>query len=103
MGNNDYEKIKRYISTASIEYYSNVSNLRKVMQKLPNKSIQLKGFRDYLKYVFIPARNQSNVDEIRYESKYNTKAVEVKEDGSLVVYYNFVKIKNKWMVSIPEL
>ena len=31
------------------------------------------------------------------------KAVEVKDDGSTVVYYQFVKVTGKWLVHIPTL
>ena len=68
-----------------------------------NKTIQLNGIGDYFKHVFIPSRKRSNVDEIRYISKTNIKAVEVKDDGSTVVYYQFVKVNGKWLVHIPTL
>lgn len=92
-----------YIDPASINYYSNPQNIRKAQKKLPNKSIVLNGIGDYFKYVFIPSRKRSEVKEIRYISKSNIKAVNVKEDGSITVYYQFVKINDKWLVHIPSL
>lgn len=93
----------KYIDQDSIKYYSTPANIRKAQKKLPDKTIQLKGIGDYFKHVFIPARKRSEVKEIRYISKNEIKAVDVKEDGSIIVYYQFVKINNKWYVHIPTL
>lgn len=103
MENEDTEAWLKYISPDSIRYYSSPVNIRKAQKKLPNKTIQLNGIGDYFKHVFIPSRKRSNVDEIRYISKTNIKAVEVKDDGSTVVYYQFVKVNGKWLVHIPTL
>jgi len=103
MERNDVKAWLTYISPESVTYYSNPANIRKAQKKLPDKTIQLHGIGDYFKYVFIPARKRSNVDEIRYISKTNVKAVQVKADNSIVVYYYFQKINGKWMVHIPPL
>ena len=103
MEREDTEAWLKYISPDSIRYYSSPANIRKAQKKLPNKTIQLNGIGDYFKHVFIPSRKRSNVDEIRYISKTNIKAVEVKDDGSTVVYYQFVKVNEKWLVHIPTL
>ena len=103
MESEDTEAWLKYISPDSIRYYSSPANIRKAQKKLPNKTIQLNGIGDYFKHVFIPSRKRSNVDEIRYISKTNIKAVEVKDDGSTVVYYQFVKVTGKWLVHIPTL
>lgn len=103
MDNGDRTKWLTYIDPDSINYYSNHTNLRKVREKLPNKQIQLHGIGDYFKYVFIPSRKNSNIDEIRYISKSNIRAVQIREDKSELVYYNFVKKDNKWYVHIPTL
>lgn len=103
MAKEDTEAWLTYISPDSIRYYSSPANIRKAQKKLPNKTIQLNGIGDYFKHVFIPSRRRSNVDEIRYISKSNIKAVEVKPDGSTVVYYQFVKVNGKWLVHIPTL
>lgn len=103
MENQDAEAWLDYIDPASITYYSNPANLRKAQKKLPNKLIELKTIYDYFKYVFIPSRKRSQVDEIRYISKTNIKAVEVKEDYTTVVYYYFKKINERWYVSLPTL
>ena len=103
MEREDTEAWLKYISPDSIRYYSSPANIRKAQKKLPNKTIQLNGIGDYFKHVFIPSRKRSNVDEIRYISKTNIKAVEVKDDGSTVVYYQFVKVNGKWLVHILTL
>ncbi|MCQ2577800.1 MAG: hypothetical protein MJ176_04635 [Treponema sp.] len=98
----NFDKWKNYIDPASIEYYSNPVNLRKTQKKLPDKTLQIKGLRDYFKFVFIPARQISAVDEIRYISKTNVKAVQVRPDeGRIIVYYYFVKVNGKWYVQLP--
>lgn len=103
MKNFEFENWKTYMSPASLEYYTNPVNLRKAQKKLPDKTIQLKGLKDYFKYVFIPSRKVSKVEEIRYISKNYTKAVEVREDGTTVVYYYFVKENGKWKVKLPDI
>ncbi len=103
MDEEDTEAWLTYIAPESIKYYSTPANIRKAQKKLPNKAIILNGIGDYFKYVFIPSRKRSKVEEIRYISKTNIKAVDVKDDGSIIVYYQFVKINNKWLVHIPKL
>ncbi len=103
MENEDVDEWLKYIAPDSIRYYSNPANIRKAQKKLPNKTIVLNGIGDYFKYVFIPSRKRRSVDEIRYISKTNIKAVDVKDDKSIVVYYQFVKVNNKWLVHIPTL
>lgn len=104
MSNFEFDNWKKHIAQTSLEYYSNPLNLRKAQKKLPDKSIQLKGLRDYFKYVFIPSRKQSQVDEIRYISKTYIKAVEVREEeDTTVVYYYFIKDNGKWYVHLPQI
>ena len=103
MEREDTEAWLKYISPDSIRYYSSPANIRKAQKKLPNKTIQLNGIGDYFKHDFMPSRKRSNVDAIRYIAKTNIKAVEVKDDGSTVVYYQFVKVNGKWLVHIPTL
>ena len=103
MEEQDVDAWIKYIEPASLTYYSNPANLRKAQKKLPNKMIELKNIGDYFKYVFIPSRKRSQVDEIRYISRSTIKAVEVKEDYSTVVYYYFTKINERWYVHLPTL
>lgn len=103
MENGDRALWLTYIDPESKLYYSNATNLRKVREKLPNKQIQLHGIGDYFKYVFIPSRKNSKIDEIRYIAKNNIRAVQVREDGSELVYYYFIKKADKWYVRIPKL
>ena len=93
----------KYLEPNSINYYSTPANLIKVQKKLPNKTIHLRNIGDYFNYVFIPSRQRSKVDEIRYISKTNIKAVQVKDDKSIVVYYYFTKVDGKWLVHLPPL
>ena len=92
-----------YIDEESKEYYKNPVNLRKAQRKLPNKLIELKTIEDYFKYVFIPARKNSQIDEIRYISKNHVKAVQIREDMSATIYYEFKKQNGKWLVYIPPV
>ncbi len=103
MENGDKTKWLTYIDPASVQYYSDIKTLRKVREKLPNKQIALHGIGDYFKYVFIPSRKRSQVDEIRYISKTNIKAVQIKESGEELIYYYFIKKDGKWYVHIPVL
>lgn len=103
MDKQDYQAWLKYISKDSIKYYSSPVNIRKANKRLPDKTIVLNGLEDYFKYVFIPSRKQSQVDEIRYVSKTAVKAVQVQEDGSIFVYYNFVKEEAGWKVKLPTV
>lgn len=103
MESQDFNKWLSYLEPDSIEYYSNPVNLRKAQKKLPNKTITIRNIEDYFKFVFIPSRQRSQVDEIRYISKSSIKAVQVKEDKSIVVYYYFTKVGNKWLVHLPMI
>ena len=91
-----------YIDEPSKDYYKNPANLRKAQRKLPNKLIELKTIEDYFKYVFIPARKNSHIDEIRYVSKTHVKAVQVREDSD-AIYYEFKKEGGKWKVYLPPV
>lgn len=103
MQEHDVNSWLNYITPESKAFYSNPINLRKAQKKLPNKMLQLNSIKDYFNYVFIPSRKISKVDEIRYISKTNVKAVEVREDKSILVYYYFQKIDGKWLVNLPKL
>ena len=93
----------KYIDEDSKEYYKNPVNLRKVQRKLPDPRIELKTIDDYFKNVWIRSRENSHIDEIRYESKTLVKAVQVREGQSPVVYYQFKKENGKWKVYIPPV
>ena len=93
----------KYIDDESKEYYKNPVNLRKAQRKLPNKLIELKTIEDYFKYVFIPARRNSQIDEIRYISRTHVKAVQLREDAPDAIYYEFKKENGKWLIYIPPV
>ncbi len=103
MEKRDVARWKEFIAPESIRYYSNPVNLNKAQKKLPNKRARLASIDDYFRYVFIPSRKRSQVDEIRYISKTNIKAVQVKDDKSVVIYYYFTKKDGRWFVRLPEI
>lgn len=103
MQEHDVTSWLNYITPESKIFYSNPVNLKKAQKKLPNKMLQLNTIKDYFNYVFIPSRKISKVDEIRYISKTNVKAVEVREDKSILIYYYFQKIDGKWLVNLPKI
>ena len=103
MQNMDYEKWLPYIEKASINYWENPTNLKKASNMLPGKvKIQLKNLNHYFKYIFVPSRKNSHVDEMRYISDTNIKAVQVTEEKDIVYYY-FKKIDGQWMLHLPPL
>ena len=106
MKNMDYKLWRTYLDKDSIEYWSRPANLRKAQNRLPVKGLKLNSLEDYFKYVFVPARARSEVNEIRYVSDTYVKAVQVKEDKGEkqdIIYYYFNKIDNKWMLHLPPL
>lgn len=102
MKNYDYGAWLKYIDEDSKKYWSQPIILKKASQRLPVKGLQLKNLEDYFKFVFIPARKNHKVEEIRYVAIDNVKAVQVKDELD-VVYYNFQKQNDEWMVTMPPL
>ena len=102
MADKNYEKWLSYIDPESINYWSNPNNLKQASKRLPVKNLRLANLYDYFIFVFCPSRKGRTVDEIRYISLDSVKAVQVSDEVD-VVYYNFVKINDKWMVKIPPL
>ena len=102
MADYNYSEWVKYIDGNSISYWSNQSNLIKASKRLPVKGLRLRTLQDYFKYVFVPARKNHEVEEIRYIDKGKIKAVQVKDETD-VVYYNFQKINGEWTVVLPEL
>ena len=102
MKDKNYRSWLNYIDSESKDYWSKSSTLKKAQARMPVKGLALKTLEDYFKYVFVPARQKSEITEIRYESTTYVKAVEVQEEQDLVYYY-FKKIDGKWLVHIPPL
>ena len=102
MKNRDYILWCSYLTPGSISYWSNKLNLQVIATKLPKKGIVLRSLGDYFTNVFIPSRMGRNVNEIRYISRTEVKAVEV-QDNKDIIYYEFEKINNRWLVKLPTL
>ena len=98
----NYEEWLKYIDTASIKYWSNKNNLAQASKRLPIKGQMLNNLYDYFRFVFVPSRRGRDVDEIRYISLDQIKAVQMREEQD-VVYYNFIKVNGNWMVKLPTL
>lgn len=102
MKSRDYKSWLKFIEPNSINYWSQRKNLSSASKQLPVKGIQLKSLEDYFNYVFIPSRMGRQIDEIRYISSSSIKAVQVREDNT-VIFYNFKKINDEWFVELPTL
>ncbi|WP_318663501.1 hypothetical protein [Treponema sp.] len=102
MKDKNYKSWLNYIEQSSINFWSMKSNLSTVSKQLPVKGLNLKTLEDYFKYVFIPSRMGRRIDEIRYISSTSIKAVQVRNDET-IVYYNFKKIDDDWLVELPRL
>ena len=102
MKSRDYKSWLKFIEPNSINYWSQRKNLSSASKQLPVKGIQLKSLEDYFNYVFIPSRMGRQIDEIRYISSSSIKAVQVREDDT-VIFYNFKKINDEWFVELPTL
>ncbi|MGP1459730.1 MAG: hypothetical protein ACTTKL_10560 [Treponema sp.] len=107
MEKSDYDSWLEYISPDSVKYWSDANNLAKAARRLPldpKKPLdrpKLNNLKDYFRLVFVRSRKGRSVNEIRYISRNSVKAVQV-EDERDIVYYNFVRVNQKWMVSIPK-
>lgn len=102
MKDKNYKSWLNYIEQSSINYWSMKSNLSTISKQLPVKGLNLKTLEDYFKSVFIPSRMGRRIDEIRYISSTSIKAVQVRNDET-IVYYNFKKIDDDWLVELPRL
>ena len=97
-----YEAWLKFIDEESIRYWSNPKNLQRASKMLPVKGLRMNTLRDYFTYIFVPSRKGRKVDEIRYDSKTDVKAVQVSKDTDIVYYY-FNKVDGKWLVRIPPI
>ena len=77
-------------------------NLQIIATKLPKKGVSLKNLSDYFLNVFIPSRIDRKVTEIRYISPTEVKAVEVQGEKD-IIYYEFEKVGEKWLVKLPTM
>lgn len=102
MKDKNYKSWLNYIEQSSINYWSMKSNLSAVSKQLPVKGLNLRTLEDYFNFVFIPSRMGRRIDEIRYISSTSIKAVQVRNDET-IVYYNFKKIDDEWLVELPRL
>lgn len=89
-----------YLTPDSKTFWSNKKNLSELSQKLFSKyNFELKNLREYFEYFFIPARKGRVVDEIRYVTPIEIKAVQYK-DKEDIIYYYFEKIDGKWLIRL---
>ena len=102
MKNYDYNSWVTYIDDESISYWQDRRNLKKVSTRLPVKGLTLNSLEDYFKFVFIQSRVGRQIDEIRYISDTNVKAVQVREQQDIVYYY-FHKVGGDWKLHLPPL
>ena len=99
MRTSNYTKWRSYLTPASITYWQNPRNLQEIESRLPVAGLKVNDLQDYFKYIFVPARAGRQVDEIRYISSTQVKAVQV-QDHTDIVYYTFEKINGKWMLNL---
>ncbi|MBR1714528.1 MAG: hypothetical protein IJ717_06260 [Treponema sp.] len=102
MKKKNYGAWMNLLDEESISYWKQKQNLKKAQARLPIKGIQLRTMEDYFKYIFIPARQNRTITEIRYISDKYVKAIEMKESVDYVYYY-FNKVDGKWMLHLPPL
>ena len=102
METGDYKGWSNCLSEESRTYWSKPQNLRKAAAKLPISGIKLNNMEDYFNYVFIPARKGRKVEEIRYVTETQVKAVQVEEDVDMV-FYHFKKVDGKWRLFLPKI
>lgn len=102
MRNRDYGKWREYLTPASISYWSSRVNLQVLAARLPDTEVSLRSLGDYFTYMFIPSRIGRSVNEIRYISPTEIKAVQVQNEKD-IIYYEFTKIDGVWLVTLPPL
>jgi hypothetical protein len=100
MARKDVAQWRKYLSPSSVAYLRDAGNMRAVSAKLPAQ-LRIRNDEDYFKYVFIPSRQDRKIDEIRYVSPTETKAVQVRQTDD-VIYYYFEKINGTWLIKLDE-
>lgn len=91
----NYERWLDYLSEDYKSYFSNRQILKEVSEKLPIKGIRLDTLKDYFKYVFVPARKNSRVDDIKFISA-TTVSVLMRDRGILLLVYSLENQQNSW-------
>ncbi len=108
MKEGNYKAWLGYLDEESKTYWSNKSNLKKAQKRLPVKGLTLATLEDYFKYIFIPSRQGNEMDEIRYETESNVKAVQIRMDekgkyAGDTVYYYLRKVNGSWKLHLPQM
>ncbi len=108
MKTQDYKVWLTYLDDASIAYWSKRTNLQKAQKRLPIKGLKIDSLQDYFTYIFIPSRQGHKMEEIRYETDKQVKAVQTRKDeeGKYIgdtVYYYLRKINGQWKLHLPEI
>lgn len=104
----NYDDWLKYVEPESVKYWQNARNLASASKMLPVSvrtqlpGQRLRNLRDYFTFVFVPSRQDRNVDEIRYLSTTDVKAVQVTAESDIIFYY-FRKIDGKWLVHLPPI
>lgn len=100
MKNKNYNQWLNYLTESSKTFWSDRKNLSELSQKLFSKyNFELKNLRDYFEYFFIPARKGRVVDEIRYVTANEVKAVQYKDDED-IIYYFLEKQDDRWFLNL---
>ncbi len=98
-----YNDWLNYLTQDSKTFWSDKKNLSELSQKLFSKyNFELKNLREYFEYFFIPARKGRVVDEIRYVTPTEIKAVQYKDKDD-IIYYFFEKVNNKWLIRLDTI
>lgn len=90
-----YERWLDYLSEDYKIYYSNKQTLREISEKLPIKGIRLNTLKDYFTYVFVPARKNIRVDDIKFISA-STVEVLMRDRGRLLLVYSLENQSDGW-------
>ncbi|MDR1785778.1 MAG: hypothetical protein LBR23_04855 [Spirochaetaceae bacterium] len=101
MRNGDAALWRVYLSPDSKSYLSDPANMKPITDRLRNK-IRIQSDEEYFKYVFIPSRRGRTIDEIRYISPEEIKAVEVRQNTDIIYYY-FENYDGKWLVKLDAM
>jgi hypothetical protein len=83
MAKKDVARWRVYLSPASVAYLKNPTNLKAISTKLPAQ-FAVRNDMDFFNYVFIPARQGRKIDEIRYISPTEVKAVQVQANNAVI-------------------
>lgn len=100
----DYSKWLTYLSEEYKREYSKASTLKAAVENLKKKNVtglKLTTLKDYFTYIFVAARQNIRVDDIKFLSPVRVNVMMI-TGGKKLLVYDLEKINNRWLL-VPRV